>query len=1339
MKKLCFLLTMLMLALPTSDCALANDRQASLTLMIYVTGSDLESSAGAATSDIIEMLASGVDTDQVNVLLCTGGSQSWQMGLPNDRICFSCIRKGHLLMLESLELESMGDPDTLAAFLNYSRNRCPADSYALILWDHGAGPMNGVCFDELFRGSGSPDSLDLNELETALRKSSFGGDNRLEWIGFDACLMSSLEVAMACAPYARYMIASQETEPGSGWNYSFLAGAAECLDGDAMGRAIIDSYFEGSEQSPQLMTLACIDLDQAETVSRAMDDLFSVLGGEMDADSFSVISNARLKARDFGRAVTGSDYDLVDLYSLASQYDGIAQEEAEAVKAALDGAVIACRGNVQDSHGLSIYHPYYNKEYFTLRWGENYAQFDFAPGYNDYLQSYAELWLGDQMADWTDIKAEALAPKAEAQELTLALTEEQMANFGYAEVYILCGGMFDNGDYYEKINEITDVSMDDRGVLHAFYNYRTLCVFDEGGNPLTDFVQYYLIDDTYLIRANMTEKTYEQFQSDLWTMSNDDFIASDAYLKKVYLQFRQFDGDDRLTYSGLLDLTSEFGQGYAGFLREGSQLLQNDVLRQGRTPFSLKDENCEWVWVLSYPREKTRDEDGRILPFAAWRSPSDTAGIIAFHMNEINNREPWSLAFVDRQFTGRSYWAQFVIHDVQGNAFGSELIPVSNPNLSGSTDIQNVIAGSNGWSATLKDIEVINAVSDAGLYVHFDLICPAGAEDVSQLCAGDVMLNDCRLPAQDCDLSSAAGEGVLQCTLTIPADKIAILPESTLERLQFDLFASPAEFYAQNAFLSIDWTGETDISAFHEAFLSASEPLAESVAGGLTVRLLSLEEDEAGDVHFSLFMRNDRTVDADISFSADSLVNGCEWLYSVMGTKDQLLRPNEWTIAEATLRRKLNMDETTMSILGIMPVDPAAYWNTDRIESITLSLYDDVDFTLELKEPCSLSSVSAEDAPPRVGLLDADGLQINLRAIAIQGDQLRLRMDIVNASGKAVSLVQQDGSTVNGRPLTVWWNGEGRYFMPHHPLPDGRSVRTYAAVELSALENEPIETLSFCFGGEDENGQEMFFSPFVLGFAGGMTAEQLAEMDIASGALSVTPAEALSSEARDPTTLIDPDIAVPENAALCAAAYNVQLTPQQAEDFKDASLLLMLQEDEMYYHGTYWPAVTLDESNNLRAEICGLCLCMEGDDKPLIQSIISTEDGGQLFRLRGFSCWTDSALKNEKRINSADVLYDPVSNSACLTDVEVEGSLSTGEKIMQCILYRVAYRITDGDVPLLERTDPYGMSGRTCYPDGDAIRLGLRPISNFPCRILFQIETKDGEFYVLDAVPDDQP
>ncbi|EKC56272.1 Peptidase C11, clostripain, partial [human gut metagenome] len=48
----------------------------------------------------------------------------------------------------------------------------------------------------------------MDELSEALADSVGAHMTKLEWIGFDACLMSSLEVASVLAPYADYMIAS---------------------------------------------------------------------------------------------------------------------------------------------------------------------------------------------------------------------------------------------------------------------------------------------------------------------------------------------------------------------------------------------------------------------------------------------------------------------------------------------------------------------------------------------------------------------------------------------------------------------------------------------------------------------------------------------------------------------------------------------------------------------------------------------------------------------------------------------------------------------------------------------------------------------------------------------------------------------------------------------------------------------------------------------------------------------------------------------------------------------------------------------------------------------------
>ena len=64
---------MTVLLKPAEEIILAEN--GTRTVMVYMIGSDLESSQGSATFDIDEILASNFDEDDVNVLLYTGGTK----------------------------------------------------------------------------------------------------------------------------------------------------------------------------------------------------------------------------------------------------------------------------------------------------------------------------------------------------------------------------------------------------------------------------------------------------------------------------------------------------------------------------------------------------------------------------------------------------------------------------------------------------------------------------------------------------------------------------------------------------------------------------------------------------------------------------------------------------------------------------------------------------------------------------------------------------------------------------------------------------------------------------------------------------------------------------------------------------------------------------------------------------------------------------------------------------------------------------------------------------------------------------------------------------------------
>ena len=249
-----------------------------MTIMVYMVGSDLESISGNASMDLSEMAESKADTRHNNIIIYTGGASAWQIdGLSADKDSILKVTSGNVYVVDTVDASNMGEADTLSSFINYCYDNYKSDSYSLILWDHGGGAVAGFGYDENY-----DDSLTLDELQSALNDSVGKRATKLELAGFDACLMSSLEVADVLAPYANYMVASQETEPGWGWDYSFLSCLTdELIDGEKLGKEIIDSYVEFGEMAyelyPQLycdLTLSCIDLEKYSEVEKAMDNFF---------------------------------------------------------------------------------------------------------------------------------------------------------------------------------------------------------------------------------------------------------------------------------------------------------------------------------------------------------------------------------------------------------------------------------------------------------------------------------------------------------------------------------------------------------------------------------------------------------------------------------------------------------------------------------------------------------------------------------------------------------------------------------------------------------------------------------------------------------------------------------------------------------------------------------------------------------------------------------------------------------------------------------------------------------------------------------------------------------
>lgn len=188
------------------------------TIMIYMCGADLESENKLATGDIQEILSVNNQPDDVNIIIETGGASKWstQYGISSSKLGRWHVEKKKLVKDAELTYASMGLTSTFESFLKWGLDNYPAEKTGVILWNHG-GAMTGVCFDE----KKSDDSLLNSEVASALKNvfTSTGRTDKLEWIGYDACLMGVQDIAEFNSQYFNYMVAAEESEAGEGWDY----------------------------------------------------------------------------------------------------------------------------------------------------------------------------------------------------------------------------------------------------------------------------------------------------------------------------------------------------------------------------------------------------------------------------------------------------------------------------------------------------------------------------------------------------------------------------------------------------------------------------------------------------------------------------------------------------------------------------------------------------------------------------------------------------------------------------------------------------------------------------------------------------------------------------------------------------------------------------------------------------------------------------------------------------------------------------------------------------------------------------------------------------------------
>ena len=331
----------------------------------YLCGSDLESNGGFATNDLSELMEVELP-ENVNVVIETGGSAVWQNDLMDaDKLQRWLYNSEGLQLVDEQPSASMGEAQTLADFLSFAKENYPAEKTAVVFWNHGGGSVTGAAFDEIY----GYDSLTLDEMYQAF--SSVWNPSMekqpLELIGFDTCLMATVDVAYTFADLAHYLVASEETEPANGWYYSQWVGTLAqnpSMNGEELGKVICDAYYAGCEEvgTQDNTTLSLTDLTKVQTLL----DAYDTFGAEAlaaactDPGFFSQFGRVAAQSENYGGNTKEQGYtNMVDLGHMARQSVGMLGSAQEVLDALDDCVLYRVGGQYRtEATGLSCYYSY---------------------------------------------------------------------------------------------------------------------------------------------------------------------------------------------------------------------------------------------------------------------------------------------------------------------------------------------------------------------------------------------------------------------------------------------------------------------------------------------------------------------------------------------------------------------------------------------------------------------------------------------------------------------------------------------------------------------------------------------------------------------------------------------------------------------------------------------------------------------------------------------------------------------------------------------------------------------------------------------------------------------
>lgn len=473
---LLFVLGFFLVSSRTPDTPLPENQIApARAIYIYMCGSTLESNSGAATKNIREILEAQIQED-TQVIIQTGGSPEWRdYDIPADQLARYKVENNRLVLLETQPDSSMGHPDTLKDFLSFCLREYPAEKTGLIFWNHGNGTLGGVCYD----ANHDFDALSYTEMETALSVLNTY-NTRLDFVGFDACLMATLDSVQLMGMFADNMIASQEVEPSGGRNYAALVSA---YGQDDFYTQVLESYQDKCRRSGNtIYTLSHIDLTQYQQIL----DSFGKLVDTMDTiaeDNMDELMRLGNSALSFGSNSPFTGYtNLIDMGDMAYHCG------REDITEDMGGYVTTVRGeDRQGAMGISMFFPCFNLEHI-----EDYLSSLFSVQYFHFLNKNFVLRYQEDIVAFRD--------KGTLKDGELYVEIEE--------------------DTEENVKEVLYTLKKKGGSGQEIYLGRDLADWSQGDIYKTDFYGEWFFMDGYMIHAEIAGRHEDSYTYQTPVMRN---------------------------------------------------------------------------------------------------------------------------------------------------------------------------------------------------------------------------------------------------------------------------------------------------------------------------------------------------------------------------------------------------------------------------------------------------------------------------------------------------------------------------------------------------------------------------------------------------------------------------------------------------------------------------------------------------------------------------------------------------------------------------------------------------------------------------------------------------